>query len=65
MREIRPSGSEGGGALCSPYPYQYSVGDPRSPLQRDRQSAIVNELIPATTYSPTRFPLQYHGPWRA
>jgi hypothetical protein len=22
-------------------------------------------LIPATTYSPTRFPAQYHGPWRA
>ena len=31
----------------------------------NRQSAIVNELIPATTDSPTRLPLQYHGPWRA
>jgi hypothetical protein len=24
MREIRPYGSEGGGAGCSPYPYQWS-----------------------------------------
>ena len=22
------------------------------------------KLIPAATYSPTEFPLQYHGPWR-
>jgi len=29
-------------------------------------SALVPvNLIPATTDSPTRFPLQYHGPWRA
>jgi len=26
MREIRPSGSEGGGAFRSPYPYQSPLG---------------------------------------
>jgi len=26
MREIRPSGSEGGGAFRSPYPYQKKTG---------------------------------------
>ena len=31
----------------------------------NRQSAIVHELIPATTDSPTHFRAQYHGPWRA
>ena len=36
----------------------------RLPIE-NQQSAITNELIPATTDSPTRFPLQYHGPWRA
>ena len=28
MREIRPYGSEGGGAVCSPYPYSWWSGPP-------------------------------------
>ena len=41
---------------------------PISGRQKKREKGVipsrVAEIIPAATYSPTEFPLQYHGPWR-
>jgi hypothetical protein len=54
-----------GGSETRPHEKASAVIDRRCSGIANRKSAIGNELIPATTYSPTQLPAQYHGPWRA
>ena len=46
MREIRLSGSEGGGAIRSPYPYQYSAPNGASecpPPEKDLSNKLLSQ----------------------
>jgi hypothetical protein len=37
----------------------------RGKVWEPSEGSHTREIIPAATYSPTEFPLQYHRPWRA
>jgi hypothetical protein len=44
MREIRLYGSEGGGAVCSPYPYPGGAGALRTLVAGKGRSSIFSQL---------------------